>query len=142
MRNKEVVIASILLFLFLAVWASFASAARIADIRNTKHNFSDFVTPNILGGGDTRTVKATDEAEICVFCHTPHGANQSEGPLWNRAIPSSSSIPFIVQAPLILRLNSPMAHQNCAFPVTMAVLLSVVCGTAVVVVDSSQQILV
>ncbi|NOX90904.1 MAG: hypothetical protein GXP18_00200 [Gammaproteobacteria bacterium] len=91
MRKNEFVIAGMLVLVSVVVWVSPASAARIADIRNTKHNFSDFVTPDILGGGDTRTVKATEEAEICVFCHTPHGANQSEGPLWNRAIPSSAS---------------------------------------------------
>jgi hypothetical protein len=32
-------------------------------------------------------VQAADEDEICVFCHTPHGANLSApGPLWNRSI--------------------------------------------------------
>ncbi|HEC18459.1 MAG TPA: hypothetical protein ENI97_03865, partial [Gammaproteobacteria bacterium] len=80
-----------LMLVLAAVWVSSASAARISDIRNTKHNFSSFVTPDILGGGDQRTVRSTSEAEICIFCHTPHGANLSEGPLWNREIPSNST---------------------------------------------------
>jgi len=52
-------------------------AGRISDIANTKHNFS------VTGSG---TVKATTENELCVFCHTPHGASTSvAAPLWNRA---------------------------------------------------------
>lgn len=27
----------------------------------------------------------TDYNEVCVYCHTPHHANQAAGPLWNRA---------------------------------------------------------
>jgi hypothetical protein len=91
MRNRGFVIAGITV-LATMVWMSSASAARISDVRNTKHNFSSTVTPNILGGGDTRTVKSQSESEICVFCHTPHGSNAaSQGPLWNREIPASSS---------------------------------------------------
>ncbi len=57
-------------------------AARVSDITDTKHN---------LSASSPSTVKAQAEAsggtdEICVFCHTPHGANTSVGgPLWNRA---------------------------------------------------------
>lgn len=91
MRNRGVVIAGITV-LATMVWMSSASAARVSDIRNTKHNFSSTVTPNILGGGDTRTVKSQGESEICVFCHTPHGSNTvDKGPLWNREIPASST---------------------------------------------------
>lgn len=59
------------------------------DVRNTLHNLggggSTFNNPNILPSGS-----ATQE--VCVFCHTPHGANTTSGaaPLWNRALPSSS----------------------------------------------------
>ena len=53
-------------------------SSRISDIRNTKHNLS------IAGGAVSRNVAATDSSEICVFCHTPHGANLQQGPLWNR----------------------------------------------------------
>jgi len=88
---KDIIVTSVTLLVVGSLWASSASAARISDIRNTKHNFSSTVTPNILGGGDQRTVKSTNESEICIFCHTPHGANLTEGPLWNREIPASSS---------------------------------------------------
>ena len=91
MQDRGFMAASALALVLMVVFVSAASAARVADIRNTKHNFSSVVTPNILGNGDTRTVSSQSEGEICVFCHTPHGANrQSEGPLWNRELSGST----------------------------------------------------
>jgi hypothetical protein len=93
----------------MLLWQASAIAAttRISDIRNTKHNFSATVLPNILGGGDTRTVKATSESEICVFCHTPHGANTTEGPLWNRDIPSNASYTRYSSGSIDSTINQP-----------------------------------
>lgn len=54
--------------LLLAGWTS-------ADIATTKHNLS------ISGPG---SIKSTTEQEICIFCHTPHGARTTTGLLWNR----------------------------------------------------------
>ncbi|HIJ83943.1 MAG TPA: hypothetical protein HPQ00_07035, partial [Magnetococcales bacterium] len=59
-----------------------AWAARISDVKNTFHNLS-------FSGSSSRTVKATSEDQVCVFCHTPHGAVQTSGvnaPLWNRQL--------------------------------------------------------
>ena len=57
-------------------------ADRLADIARTKHNLS------VSGPGQTR---ATGETEVCVFCHTPHGASASPGaPLWNRQMQGQS----------------------------------------------------
>jgi hypothetical protein len=51
-------------------------AARISDVSSTKHNLS------ASGPGP---VKADSESQICVFCHTPHAAENEPGaPLWNR----------------------------------------------------------
>lgn len=59
---------------------------RISDIRNTKHNLS------VTGPGG---VKATSESEICVFCHTPHAANQAApSPLWNRSLSGATYTPY------------------------------------------------
>jgi len=52
-----------------------AQAARISDIRKTRHN---------LAATSTNTVKAQSETEVCVFCHTPHAASQGMRPLWNK----------------------------------------------------------
>lgn len=67
----------------LAVIAQPAAAA----ITNSIHDFSkndDLATP---GGANT--------TQICVFCHTPHGAStaNSSAPLWNKTVASSGAPP-------------------------------------------------
>lgn len=42
-------------------------------IKNTKHNLSNW------GPGD---IKAQDETQVCIFCHTPHNADSAVVPLW------------------------------------------------------------
>ncbi|HGG59063.1 MAG TPA: hypothetical protein ENK26_03990, partial [Gammaproteobacteria bacterium] len=68
-----------------------APAERIADVRNTKHNLS------ASGPG---TVKAVSESRVCIFCHTPHGANTSvpNAPLWNRQLPTSTYTPYLSES--------------------------------------------
>ncbi len=61
------------------------SASATADIASTKHNLST------SGPGP---VKAVSETRICVFCHTPHGANPSI-PLWNRDVSYQSGIVYV-----------------------------------------------
>lgn len=58
-------------FILFAVVMLMASPA-LALIANSAHDF-----PTTLGVG------VGDSTEICVYCHTPHGAD-SVGPLWNR----------------------------------------------------------
>lgn len=54
-----------------------------AQIKDTKHN---------LGTTGTGVNKFSGTAEICVFCHTPHGADTSAAvPLWNRALPAANT---------------------------------------------------
>lgn len=67
------------LFSLAAVGAWLAANAQsTGSIVNTPHNLS------ATGPG---TVTAVDETQVCVFCHTPHGATNAPGaPLWNRAI--------------------------------------------------------
>jgi len=48
--------------------------AQQSDVRNTRHN---------LSASSTNTIRAATLDEVCVFCHTPHGAYQSR-PIWNR----------------------------------------------------------
>jgi len=58
-----------------------ASGGAWAGIAATKHNLS-----NAGLGTQTNSFSGTDE--ICVFCHTPHGADVSANPpLWNRTLP-------------------------------------------------------
>ena len=64
---------------------SLAIAQKIPDVRNTKHNMS------VTGPGP---VKAQSETQVCVFCHTPHGAESLPAPLWNRAQSGATYTPY------------------------------------------------
>jgi hypothetical protein len=73
------------IFLIFAVLLG-ASSSVIASVTDSKHNLS------ASGPGPA---KATSEKNICVFCHTPHGANQSAGaPLWNHALSNATYLPY------------------------------------------------
>lgn len=61
-----------------------AQAARQSDVKNTKHNLST--------SGAAGNTKSNSETQICVFCHTPHGANATAvAPLWNRKVGGASN---------------------------------------------------
>ncbi|MDH5614659.1 MAG: hypothetical protein OEY35_06475, partial [Gammaproteobacteria bacterium] len=55
-----------------------------ASIVNSKHNLS------VTGSG---SVKADQESQICIFCHTPHNASPI-APLWNRPSSGASYTPY------------------------------------------------
>ncbi len=74
------------------------------DVRNTKHNFSANPIPNpalfrsLFDPDLERNIKALPKeaggtTEVCIFCHTPHGADpQAVGiraPIWNRQLSSA-----------------------------------------------------
>ena len=59
------------------------SATAAAGITTTPHNLTST-------GAGVNQHSGTDQ--ICVFCHTPHGAdNTAAAPLWNKTIPASGS---------------------------------------------------
>ncbi len=56
-------------------------------IGNTRHNLTQRQTAGGGPAGATMDSFRNDYMEVCVYCHTPHGANTTAGaPLWNRAI--------------------------------------------------------
>ncbi|HZW12614.1 MAG TPA: multiheme c-type cytochrome [Noviherbaspirillum sp.] len=65
-------------------------AAKISDVRGTKHNLSASTTYVRQGASLTvpaRNIKASSETEICIFCHTPHGTpGNNSTALWNRSL--------------------------------------------------------
>ncbi|MCP5150168.1 MAG: cytochrome c3 family protein [Ectothiorhodospiraceae bacterium] len=66
-----------------------ATGGAWAGIANTKHNLGNTGTGTNHATGTGTDSTTTDE--ICVFCHTPHGANTGAGaPLWNKTLPSST----------------------------------------------------
>jgi len=92
-----------------------AHAGRIADIRNTPHN---------LSATSPGSVKATTETQVCVFCHTPHGATQGATPLWNRQLSGQTYTPYTsssLDANAIQgSLDHPAAARSCACRATTA----------------------
>jgi len=57
----------------------------IGSIANTRHNMTqDTTIPSVSIDMDRYR---NNYGEVCVYCHTPHGANQTiTAPLWNRTI--------------------------------------------------------
>jgi cytochrome c553 len=88
MRKKQLLFSGGLLILVLIpvtlAWGVFpppTSFWATENVANTKHN---------LSANQDIKMDPTAGAEICVFCHTPHGANPDSpgaAPLWNRALP-------------------------------------------------------
>jgi Doubled CXXCH motif (Paired_CXXCH_1) len=71
--------------------APVADAQRVSDVRGTRHNLST------SGTGSTHAASGGTN-EVCVFCHTPHGATQADqggttlrAPLWNRRVPAGTT---------------------------------------------------
>ena len=57
-----------------------AGSEAIAGISATKHNLGS-------GAGPAGRNQVSDTAEICVFCHTPHGGDTAApAPLWNKRL--------------------------------------------------------
>ena len=77
------------------------SSAAVASVLHTKHNFSSSNTGGATDGGFVASGTAPDgqhtsnTTEICVFCHTPHGADQTAyAPLWNRMQTTATFVRF------------------------------------------------
>lgn len=63
----------------LLIMGGFGSQQALAGISTTKHNLG---STGVVGNN-----KFDGTGEICVFCHTPHGADTSAAvPLWNRVL--------------------------------------------------------
>ena len=64
--------------LAVALWALAGTAS--AQIADTRHNLGS-------GAGPAGRNQVSDTAEICVFCHTPHGGDTAApAPLWNKRL--------------------------------------------------------
>ena len=72
--------------------------AALADNPNSiiysKHNLS------ISSSG---SVHAVTEADVCIFCHTPHHAAATDGPLWNHQMSIATYTPF--NSPTLIALK-------------------------------------
>lgn len=71
-------------------WDPNSRASAIGSIENTRHNLSmsySETARTVMGA-----IARNDYGEVCIYCHTPHGANkQINAPLWNRTINNSGT---------------------------------------------------
>lgn len=66
-------------------WDPGSQATTMGSISNTRHN----MTMSYSSNRAIMDLARNDYGEVCVYCHTPHGANtQINAPLWNRTINS------------------------------------------------------
>lgn len=69
----------------LLLLLALASTSVFAGIADTRHNLGS-------GAGIVGRNQVTDTAEICVFCHTPHGSDTSAPvPLWNKRLTTGAA---------------------------------------------------
>jgi hypothetical protein len=62
----------------------------MGGIINTRHNMSQSTEQSNSGG--TMNPFRNRYGEVCVYCHTPHGANVAAAvPLWNRSLPTNTT---------------------------------------------------
>lgn len=71
---------SLVTTLFIVLVSVPSTHAQSAQVVNTVHNLS------VSGPGP---IKAMDEEQVCIFCHTPHEALPT-APLWNRNDPTTT----------------------------------------------------
>jgi nitrate/TMAO reductase-like tetraheme cytochrome c subunit len=95
MMKKFVLVVGMLLFA-TSLWAANNVAA-------TRHNLSSTSTV------PTNWYGATNEDEVCIFCHTPHGGTLNT-PLWNRALPLGTSFTHYTSATLSTALQTTQAR--------------------------------
>lgn len=97
--------------------AALATGAQAQSITSTKHNLSASGT-----GANHLDAASTDPAakQICVFCHTPHGASTTAAaPIWNRQLadPSTytlySSTTFDGESTISLSNSVSLACLSC-----------------------------
>jgi len=85
-----------------------AAPALASSVVNSKHNLST------SGPG---TIKSDNYSEVCVFCHTPHGANQNitGAPLWNRsAMPADFAVGDLYNSSTLEATSRPSNNGNLA----------------------------
>src|SRR5215203_5593089 len=77
-----------------SAWADVDLSSKFLNrgsVANTRHNLTQ---RQAAGGGPSGSIMdpyRNDYAEVCVYCHTPHGANSNVTlPLWNRTIKATT----------------------------------------------------
>jgi mono/diheme cytochrome c family protein len=65
------------------------------SIANTRHNMTQRQSDPGGPAGSNMDAYRNDYQEVCVYCHTPHGANSNIAlPLWNRTIKATTYVTY------------------------------------------------
>ena len=65
--------------------------SNIGSVGNTRHNLTQRQASGGGPAGATMDSFRNDYLEVCVYCHTPHGANRTvAAPLWNRTMKTTT----------------------------------------------------
>ncbi len=65
--------------------------SNIGSVGNTRHNLTQRQASGGGPAGVTMDAYRNDYLEVCVYCHTPHGANRTvAAPLWNRTMKTTT----------------------------------------------------
>lgn len=86
-----------------SAWAEIPTGfTNIGSVANTRHNMTQQPVGGVVMNGSRN-----DYNEVCVYCHTPHGANSTvAAPLWNRTIKATTYTVY----------NSPSLTQPVSQP--------------------------
>ena len=77
------------LLMFLTVASNAFAGRGTSAVSNTVHNLSTTAPAALY----TDAYKSSNETEVCIFCHTPHGG-RLDGPLWNKNLPDGTAFTF------------------------------------------------
>jgi len=90
-KRHALIVATACSAISLSAWAASyvdpypTQFSNTGSIKNTRHNLT--FTPPLAALDQQHKASRNSYGEVCVYCHTPHGANNTiAAPLWNRTI--------------------------------------------------------
>ncbi len=85
-------------------WDPDSSASASGSIVNTRHNLTISYNANF---GGVMAYARNQYDDVCVYCHTPHGANSRiDAPLWNRTVNDVASYAIYDKPTTLMRPTS------------------------------------
>ncbi len=91
-RTHKYIVMAVCTALTTFAWGQSVTVSNFTNrgsILNTRHNMTQSTLTN--GYDHTMDNGRNDYGEVCVYCHTPHGANTTIAvPLWNRTIKTTA----------------------------------------------------
>lgn len=98
-----------------------------AQVANTKHNLSGAYTAGVQGAR-INYLNDPAQTQICVFCHTPHGAATDKAPLWQRQVgPNGSGSTDLAAYPTYSSTSATVKSSTMDSPTRAIGSVSVAC---------------